>query len=291
MRDMYDRRTILKLTAAGGGMAFASGLGFTGAKAKAIPDFHFVQLTDSHWGYEGKANLEAKATLPRAVAAVNALDPQPDFVVFTGDLTHSTEDAAERRRRMAEFKSIAAGLKNPNLRFMPGEHDAALDRGEAYKEFFGAFHYSFDHKGVHFIALDNTTDPKAWLGDAQLAWLAADLAKRAKDDPIVVLTHRPLFDLAADWDWATPDGGKAIDLLLPFQNVVVFYGHIHQEHHHSTGHIAHHAGQSLIFPLTPPGAPKKAQVLWDAAQPYKGLGFRQVRGAVGKFAIKESGIA
>jgi len=192
---------------------------------------------------------------------------------------------------MAEFKQLIGGLKNQTIRFLPGEHDASLDRGEAYKEFFGAFHYSFDHKGVHFIALDNTTDPKAWLGEAQLAWLAADLAKRAKDDPIVVLTHRPLFDLAADWDWATPDGGKAMDLLMPFQNVVVFYGHIHQEHHHSTGHIAHHAGASLIFPLPAPhSVPKKGPVAWDSAQPFKGLGFRQVRGGANDFAIRETGL-
>lgn len=291
MRQGFDRRDFLKLTAAGGGIAFASGLGFTGAKAKTVPDFAFAQLTDTHWGYAGPANPEAKATLPRAVAAVNALDPQPDFIVFTGDLTHTTEDAAERRRRLSEFKSIAAGLKNPNVRFMPGEHDASLDRGEAYREAFGDFHYSFDHKGVHFIALDNTTDPKAFLGEAQLGWLAADLAKRANDDPIVVLAHRPLFALKPEWDWATADGDKALALLLPYSNVAVFYGHIHQEHHHSTGHIAHHAGASLIFPLTPLEAPKKAQVMWDAAAPFKGLGFRQVRGQGNGFSLRESGIS
>ena len=58
---------------------------------------------------------------------------------------------------------------------MPGEHDASLDNGEAFKEFFGDTHYTFDHKGVHFIVLDNVSDPAAQLGDEQLAWLAADL--------------------------------------------------------------------------------------------------------------------
>ena len=158
---------------------------------------------------------------------------------------------------------------------MPGEHDASLDKGEAFKEFFGATHYTFDHKGVHFIALDNVSDPAAKLGDEQLAWLAADLKQRKTDDRIVVLTHRPLFDLKPDWDWTTADGAKAIELLMPYQNVVVFYGHIHQENHHMTGHIAHHAAKSLIFPLPAPGSqPKRTPLPYDAAMP--GLGTRDV---------------
>ena len=107
----------------------------------------------------------------------------PDFIVFTGDLTHTTDDPAERRRRMTEFRDIVAALKVKQVRFMPGEHDASLDRGAAYKEFFGDTFYSFDHKGVHFIALDNVSDPGARIGDEQLAWMKADLAKRAKDSP------------------------------------------------------------------------------------------------------------
>ncbi len=145
---------------------------------------------------------------------------------------------------MKRFREIVSALSVKDVRFMPGEHDASLDRGEAYKEFFGATHYTFDHKGVHFIALDNVSDPAAKLGDEQLVWLAADLKQRKPDDRIIVLTHRPLFDLQPQWDWTTADGAKAIELLMPFKNVVVFYGHIHQEHHHMTGHIAHHAANS-----------------------------------------------
>ena len=202
---------------------------------------------------------------------------QPDFIVFTGDLTHTTDDPTERRRRLAQFKEIAGGLKNKNVRFMAGEHDASLDRGEAWSEFFGSTHYSFDHKGVHFIALDNVSDPAARIGETQLAWLKADLAVQKPDAPIVVLTHRPLFDLYPQWDWATRDGAQAIELLMPYPNVTVFYGHIHQEHHQMTGHIAHHAAKSLIFPLPPPGSqPKRDPIRWDPAQPYRGLGYREI---------------
>ena len=136
---------------------------------------------------------------------------------------------------------------------MPGEHDAGLDEGEAFKEFFGETHYTFDHKGVHFIVLDNVSDPTSTIGDAQLEWFNADLKQRDKTSPVVVFTHRPLFDLYPDWDWYTRDGAKAIELLMPYSNVTVFYGHIHQEHHHKTGNIAHHAAKGLMFPLPAPG--------------------------------------
>ena len=141
---------------------------------------------------------------------------------------------------------------------------------------------------MHFIAIDNVSDAGAKIGDAQLAWLKADLDKQAKDAPIVVLTHRPLFDLMPQWDWATKDGAQAIALLMPYKNVTVFYGHIHQEHHHMTGHIAHHAAKSLIFPLVAPGSqPKREPVKWDPAQPYKGLGFRSVEAEKGGLKVVE----
>src|SRR5256714_9967112 len=227
MQRSIDRREFLRLTGLGGGV-FASGLaGGARLASAAQDDFYFVQLSDTPWGFNGPVvNPDAGGTLHKAVAAVNALAVEPDFIVFTGDLTHTTDDPKERRRRLAEFRDIVKDLKNKNVRFMPGEHDAALDNGQAWKEFFGASYYSFDHKGVHFIAVDNVSDPAARIGEEQLAWLAADLARQPKDARIVVLTHRPLFDLAPAWDWATRDGEKAIALLEPFANVTVFYGHI-----------------------------------------------------------------
>ena len=193
-----QRRDFLALTALGGGAVFASGLAGCASRADGInqTDFYFVQLSDTHWGYQGPANPDAAITLRKAVATVNTLPTPPEFIVFTGDLTHTTDDPVERRRRLAEFKSIVADLKVKTVRFLPGEHDASLDRGAAYKEFFGETSYTFDHKGVHFIAIDNVSDPGAKIGDEQLAWLRADLAKLDRQAPIVVLTHRPLFDLA-----------------------------------------------------------------------------------------------
>ncbi len=280
MEKQINRRDFMKLAGLGG-VVYASGLTILGASdanaAGMNNDFFFVQLSDTHWGFEGSPNPDAKVTLKKAVAAVNSLENAPDFVVFTGDLTHTTDDPGERRKRLSEFRDIVADLKVKQVRFLPGEHDASLDHGEAYREFFGKTYYAFDHKGIHFIALDNVSDPSASIGDEQLNWLADTLKKLPNDARIVVFTHRPLFDLYPQWDWATRDGSNAIDLLMPYPNVTVFYGHIHQENHTMTGHIAHHSAKSLIFPLPAPGSqPKRAPIPWDATQPYRGLGFREV---------------
>ena len=280
MGNACDRRSFMRLAGLGGAV-FVSGLSgwatAAGSRDNAAADFFFVQMSDSHWGFEGAPNPDAHGTLQKAIAAVNGLDQVPEFIVFTGDLTHTTDDPQERRKRLAEFKAIVSELKVKQVYFMPGEHDAGLDRGKAYQEFFGKTHYTFDHKGVHFIVLDNVSDPGASIGDEQLSWLALDLEKQAPDARIVVFTHRPLFDFYPQWDWATRDGARALALLMPHANVTVFYGHIHQENHHMTGHIAHHSAKSLIFPLPAPGSqPKRTPLAWDSTQPYRGLGFREV---------------
>ncbi|MGA2331473.1 MAG: metallophosphoesterase [Syntrophales bacterium] len=292
-----DRREFLKLAGIGS-VVFVAGPGSLLNVAEAAKsgkdDFFFVQLSDTHWGFAGPAvNPDAAGTLKKAVAAVNSLTNQPDFVMFTGDLTHVTEDEKERRKRLAEFQKIVSELKVKNVRFMPGEHDAGLDEGKVYKEFFERTHYTFDHEGVHFIVLDNVSDPASSIGEAQLQWLSGDLKQLNKDARIVVLTHRPLFDLAPDWDWHTRDGAKAVDMLMPYPNVTIFYGHIHQEHHHQTGHIAHHAAKGLMYPLPAPGSvPKKQPVTWDNRAPYKGLGFRGINADVKKaeYDITEFGV-
>lgn len=212
-----DRRDFLRLGGFGG-VVFASalpGCAHFGSSDSGQQDFSFVQLSDIHWGYNNpKVNPEPRNSLTGAIAAVNALEQQPDFIAFTGDLTQGTDDPRLRRQRLREFKEIASGLKNPNVRFYHGEHVAALDRAEAFLEVFGGELYSsFEHKGVHFIVLDNTSLPASVLGAPQLDWLQRDLSNLAPNAPIVVLTHRPLFPMHPQWDWATRDGDKAIKLL------------------------------------------------------------------------------
>ncbi|HEY4186645.1 MAG TPA: metallophosphoesterase [Polyangia bacterium] len=274
-----SRRDLLKLMGVGG-VVFSSGLARAETKRKKSDvdaDFMFLQLSDTHWGYSGVSNPMADVPLKKAIETINATAARPDFIVFTGDLTHTTDDGAVRRKRMAEFKVLAGGLKVETQHLLPGEHDAGKDRGAAYREHFGPLHHTFDHKGVHFVALDNVSDPAGAIGEKQIDWLAADLKKLGREAPIVVLAHRPLFDLAPDWDWMTRDGAKVVDVLLPYRHVTVFYGHIHREHHHLTEHIGHHAARSLIFPLPAPmSVPKKAPLPFDPAAPFRGIGYRRI---------------
>lgn len=287
MDTIIDRREFLKLLGLGGTVFVVGGLhrpGYAAPVKGTKGNFTFVQFSDTHWGFhDSKINPDYEGTLRKAIAAVNSMKSEPDFVVFTGDLTHTTDDAKERRVRLGQFRDIVKDLKVKNVKFLPGEHDASLDSAEAFREFLGDTYYTFDHKGVHFIAIDNVSDPRGMVGDAQLDWLAADLKKQEKTADIIVLTHRPLFDLSPQWDWATRDGARAIDLLMPYQNVMVLYGHIHQEHHQKTGHITHNAVRGLMYPLPAAGSvPKKAPIAWDAARPYYGLGFRSIATKTGK---------
>lgn len=292
---MQQRRELLRLLGVSG-VTFASGLwGCAGEGAgapatspttpaltpapRAAPtkDFFFLQLSDTHWGYEGAANPEADRTLRATIATINAVSIRPEFVIFTGDLTHNTDDPAQRRARMKEFKAMVSELAVKEVRFIPGEHDASFDAGEAYREFFGETHYAFEHSGVSFLALDNVSQPGATLGEAQLSWLEQEVSRVPKTAPLVVFAHRPLFELYPAWDWTTKDGARAIELLQKHPNVSVFYGHIHQQHEQRTGTIVHRAARSLVFPLPAPGSvPKKAPLGWDPQSPDHGLGYREV---------------
>ena len=291
--DDWRRRDFLTLAGLGG-LVFSSGLVGCGSVASgprtgaAVPnagrpsrtgaDFFFLQLSDTHWGFEGAPNPEAALCLKQTVGAINEAETQPDFIVFTGDLTHKTDDAKERRARLRQFREIVGELRTKKLVFLPGEHDAAADAGDAYRETFGALYGSFDHHGVRFIALDNASAPGGALGAVQLEWLANEVAKVPTDAPLVVLAHRPLFDLYPEWEWATADGLRALDVLSRHENVTVFYGHIHQENHHTIGNITHHSARSLIFPLPAPGAsPQRAPLPWDPASRDHGLGHRSIQ--------------
>ena len=180
MTATLTKRDFLKLAGFGGGAVLASALPGVGAIANAGGgDFYFVQLSDTHWGFKNPAiNPDAEGTLPKAIAAVNALPEPPDLVVVTGDITHTTDDEKERRARMAKAKAIIEGLKVKKVYYLTGEHDGSLDNSAAFKEIFGQTYYTFDHKGVHFIALDNCSDPKAHLGSEQMPGSVRTLTAR-----------------------------------------------------------------------------------------------------------------
>ncbi len=236
--------------------------------------FTVFQLSDTHVGWDGPVGTRA---FERAVEVVNGLSPAPDLVLFTGDLTHDSEAPGERAARMQRFREIAGRLNVAKVHCVPGEHDAGLDGGELFRGVFGPTSYSFDHKGVHFVALDNVSRAKPEVGAEQRAWLARDLARFPATTPIVAFTHRPLFDLRPDWEWFTSDGDEVMALLAPYENVTVLYGHIHRDDEHAIGRAKLYAARSLSFAFPDPAtsAEKKA-IPFDGDQPFRNLGIRQV---------------
>ncbi len=250
---------------------------------KATP-FSFVQLSDAHVGFNGPPDPLGTKAFERAVEMINALPKAPDLVLFTGDLTHDTEDKDTHAARMKQFQEISGRMKVGKIMHVPGEHDAGLDGGTLYREFFKDTYYSFDHRGVHFIALDNVSRARPEIGVEQLNWLKKDIARFPKTAPIVVFTHRPLFDLKPEWEWFTSDGDDVMNVLATYENVTVLYGHIHRDHEHEEGHVHHYAARSLIFGYPDPektAGPRKA-LPFDKEHPFQNLGIRLVQEKGGK---------
>ena len=248
-----------------------------------VSPFTFVQLSDAHVGFKGPPDPLGTKAFERAVEMINVLPKAPDLVLFTGDLTHDTEDKDVHAQRMRQFLEISSRIKTGKVLCVPGEHDAGLDGGGLYRDFLHETYYSFDHRGVHFIALDNVSRAKPEIGPEQLAWLKKDLARFPKSAPIVVFTHRPLFDLKPEWEWFTSDGDEVMNQLAPYENVTVLYGHIHRDHEHSEGHVHHYAAKSLIFAFPDPEkVPEKKPIPFDKDRPFQNLGIRLVTDKGGK---------
>lgn len=291
--DTVDRRKFLKIAGVtlGAGALYTVAaptlgeggrlMGLLGRKNGERPTpFSFVQFSDTHVGFDGPPDPLGTRAFERAVEMVNALPQRPELVLFTGDLTHDSEKPGEHADRMRRFREIASRLRVPLIKCVPGEHDAALDGGALFRDAFGETSYSFDHRGVHFIALDNVSLGKPAVGAERIAWLRKDLARFPTSAPIVVFTHRPLFDLKPDWEWFTSDGDQVMSALAPYENVTVLYGHIHREHEHTEGTATHYASRSLIFAFPDPEtagkeAPKKP-LPFDASHPFQNLGIRRV---------------
>jgi 3',5'-cyclic AMP phosphodiesterase CpdA len=247
------------------------------SNGESIQPFTFLQLSDSHVGFSGAPDPLGTAAFEHAVEVINSM-PQPDFVLFTGDLTHDSEDVSVHAARMKQFRSIAGKIRTPKMYLVPGEHDAGLDHGQLFREHFGETHYSFDHKGVHFIAIDNVSRAKPEVGAEQIAWLKQDLSRFPLTAPIVVFTHRPLFDLRPDWEWFTSDGDDVMNLLAPYHNVTVLYGHIHRDDEHTEGHIRHLGARSLIFAFPDSSTTgEKKPIPFDKDHPFRNLGIRSVK--------------
>jgi 3',5'-cyclic AMP phosphodiesterase CpdA len=276
----------------GAGIVFAvSNLGVVSAADAASGDavFSFVQISDSHIGFNRPANDRVAGTLKATVDAINALPVQPAFVIHTGDVTHLSKPA-----QFDDAKNLLLGLKAP-LFTIPGEHDVIGDMGQAYFSAFGkkgpgGGWYSFDMNGTHFVALVNVFnfETMGLLGQDQIDWLQKDLASVRRDAPLVVFGHVPLYALYPEWGWTTEDGTKALALLQPFANVTVLNGHIHQVITHSEGNIRFATARSTAYPQPAPGTADKPGPLAVPSDHLLGvIGYRTVGLSAGQLHYED----
>jgi 3',5'-cyclic AMP phosphodiesterase CpdA len=217
----------------------------------------FVQISDTHIGFHKDANRDVNATLSKSIALVNGMPQQPALLLHTGDITHLSKpeefDAANE---------LFKGFRINEMHVVPGEHDTA---DPTVTEFFSRFgkasankgYYSFDHGGVHFVALINVLQAKdggaGYLGDDQIAWAIADLNARSASTPIVVFAHMPLWSVYDPWGWRTSDSERLLEPLRRFGSVTVLNGHIHQIAQKVEGNITFHTARSTAFPQPAPG--------------------------------------
>jgi 3',5'-cyclic AMP phosphodiesterase CpdA len=262
-----DRRGFLKcMQWAGAGVVwcFSGGVPTSqllGAEGKSVnADFTFVQISDSHIGFNKPANSDVIGTLQVAVDQINAAIRQPDLVLHTGDLTHLA--------KASEFDTldqVLKGLRQKQVFYVPGEHDVTGDDGKLYLERFGSATggktwQSFNHRGVHFIGLNNSAqlEGQGELGAEQLDWLGRDVAHLSASTPIVVFAHIPLWSVYPEWGWATKDSSQALAVLKRFGSVTVLNGHIHQVMQKVEGNVTFHSAMSTAFPQPAPGSAPSA---------------------------------
>jgi 3',5'-cyclic AMP phosphodiesterase CpdA len=217
----------------------------------------FLQISDSHMGFDKPANPNVKGTLEEAIGKIRTLPARPSFMIHTGDITHLSKPA--------EFDDADKIISQSKLdvHYVPGEHDIIDEEQKLYRERYGrgtrgSGWYSFDANGVHFIGLVNVANLKAGglgsIGAEQLAWLEADVKSRSASTPIVVFAHIPLWAVYPTWGWGTEDGGRALELLKGFGSVTVLNGHIHQVMQKVEGNVAFHTARSTAFPQPAPGS-------------------------------------
>ena len=303
--DGIDRRGFLECMAwAGTGLLWTISGGV--ARSQQLHQAHetapgslsFVQISDSHIGFNKDANPDVIATLEAAVARIRALPTPPAFLLHTGDISHLSK-AAEFDTAEQILKSSSAG----EAFYVPGEHDVLGDDGKLYLERYGkrtrgTGWYSFDHQGVHFAGLVNVRDLQAGglglLGEEQLEWLEKDLQALSASTPIVVFAHIPLWPVYPAWGWGTDDGARAVAYLKRFGSVTVLNGHIHQVMQKVEGNITFHTAAATAFPQPQPGAAASPGPLKVPAERLRSmLGLTQVSytQGTGALAIVDSSLA
>jgi Icc protein len=295
LRDL-DRRGFLRVASASFAIAAAKDLvpphSFQPVTVRTGPgteeSFRFAYISDSHL-YERELNDRFVRSLLRAVDDVNALDPQPDFVLYGGDLAQLGQE-----KELELGAQILKSLKAP-VKMMVGEHDWYLDMGEKWRALFGADRYAFDHKGVHFVVLNSVIEEDFWtargltpmermltvagldnaaqrpftVGEEQRSWLASHLESVPRSTPLVVFSHSPLYKIYKPWNFWTDDAEEVQAILGRFEKATVIHGHTHQVLTHRIGNIHFHGMLSTAWPwpYAPEGLPELT-VAMDRPNPF-----------------------
>jgi len=267
----FNRRDFLK---GAGAVAAASTLPVSMVElafADTSKNFSFAYISDAHIqhikGTDFVRNWDRG--LIRAIAETNLLQPKPDFVMFGGDLAQLGTKA-----ELDHGAEMLAKL-DYETHCILGEHDYYLDLGEYWSKLFGPHYYSWDHKGVHFVALNSILTYDEWtherwptaeqrmlemagldnpngspfmVGEKQLAWLRDDLAKVPKDTPVVVFSHSPIQKIYKGWNFWTEEAEDIQALLRPFADATVIYGHVHQIQYNQIDNITFHAVMATAWP-------------------------------------------
>src|SRR5471030_2450140 len=224
------------------------------AEAKGLT---FLQISDSHMGFDKPANPNVKGTLEEAITRIKAIPQKPAFMIHTGDITHLSKES--------EFDDAEKIISQAKLdvHYVPGEHDIIDPEIKLYKERYGrgtkgSGYYSFDANGVHFMGLVNVANLKGGgmgsLGEEQLKWVEDDLKGKSASTPIVVFAHIPLWALYPQWGWGTEDSARALGTMKRFGSVTVLNGHIHQVMQKVEGNVTFHTARSTAFPQPAPGS-------------------------------------
>ena len=300
-KDGVDRRGFLKCMAWAGTGAFCvmsggvlksyslSRVSEIGA-AEAAGELSFVQISDSHMGFNKPANTDVAGTLKAAIDKINALPVAPEFMLHTGDVSHLSKPE--------EFDAVEQILKSSAAKevfYVPGEHDVLNDDGKDFLERYGKGSVgggwrSFDKKGVHFIGLVNVMNLKAGglgtIGKEQLEWMEKDVKHLKSSTPIVVFAHIPLWSVYPEWGWGTEDSAQALGYLKKFGSVTVLNGHIHQVMQKVEGNVTFHTAASTAFPQPSPGkADSPGPMKVPADQLRSVLGITDVSSVRGRHAL------
>jgi len=292
-QSLLSRRNALKCMAYGGaGTLFAlSGGVFTPINLAMAADYKtstaklgrplFVQISDTHIGFNKEANPDVNGTLNETIELVNGMAEQPALIIHTGDITHLSKP-----EEFDTAQQLFSRLRTSEMHTVPGEHDTTDPTVSEYFNRFGKAsgnrgYYSFDHAGVHFVGLINVLQFKPGglgnLGAEQLAWVASDLKSRSASTPIVVFAHMPLWTVYEPWGWGTGDADQLMSQLRRFGSVTVLNGHIHQVVQKVEGNVTFHTARSTAYPQPTAGeGPGPGPLKVPAGQLSKMLGITSV---------------